>query len=90
MTFVCVNGCKSRCPNHCLFGLKWNVLKRLPISKSLRQAEIYYVNLTGTSFQAHQKIVWLDISVDEMSLGGLMEHFEAPDELTKEKQRCLQ
>ena len=90
MTFVCVNGCKSRCPNHCLFGRKWNVLKRLPIAKSLRQAEIYNVDAARTSVQAHQEIVWLDISVDEISLGGLMEHFEARDELNKEKKRCLQ
>lgn len=65
----------------------WNVEVRLWVTVLLGQTEINNVDLVTTLANAHQKVVWLDITVDER-LG--VDVLDAADELIGEEQDSLQ
>ena len=59
----------------------WNVEVRLWVTVLLGQTEINDIDLVTTLSDAHQEVVWLDITVDE---GLCVDVLDAGDELVGE------
>ena len=65
----------------------WDMQVCLGVSVFLGESEINHIDLITTFPNAHEKVVWLDISMDKVSR---VDVFDSRDELIGEEKNCLQ